>query len=107
MDLLLMQQNYRSRCLVTIDNEQSIVNVYKYQKCQFEEAFLVLKPSEMLSVFISKSCICSKTEVWVDCDISDCDGDTLLVRGDINEYVSTSGFDIIKFAKEDKIIDYI
>ena len=50
-----MQINYRSRYLVAIDIEQSIFNMqgsatahavifYKYEKYQFEEVFLVLKP---------------------------------------------------------------
>ena len=31
-----------------MDSEQSIVNIYKYEKCNFEEAFLVLKPCKIL-----------------------------------------------------------
>ena len=47
-----MQHNNRSHYLVTIDNEQSIVMVFNYEKCKIEDAFLVLKPSKKLSVFI-------------------------------------------------------
>ena len=50
LDIFVMHFNYHSRCLVKIDNEQSIVNMrvspmshvvsfYKYEKCKFEEAF--------------------------------------------------------------------
>ena len=54
-DLSRMQHNYHSRYLVTIDNEQSIVNIYKHEKCKFEESFLVLKSSKK---FIEKNGIC-------------------------------------------------
>ena len=60
-----MQYNYRSRYLVTIDNEQSIVNVYKYEECKFDEAFLVLKNSKFTSLFLGKSCLCYFTEIFL------------------------------------------
>ena len=46
----IMQDNYPSRSLVTIDNEQSIVNVYSYAKCKNEEAFIMIKRSKKWSV---------------------------------------------------------
>ena len=46
---------------------------------QNEEAFLVIKPSERLSVFTGESCICPMSEVWADCDFSDFDGNTILL----------------------------
>ena len=41
-----MQHIFRSRYLVTIDNELSIFNIYEYEKCKLEDAFIVLKPSK-------------------------------------------------------------
>ena len=58
----MIQHNYQSQYLVTVDDEQSSVNVYEYEKCKFEEAFLVIKPSKILSIFIGKSCFCPMTE---------------------------------------------
>ena len=45
-----------------------------------------------------------------DCDSSDFDGNTILVRSDdigYNNYVFRSGFEIIKISTEDNIIDFI
>ena len=86
LDISLMQYNYRFRYLVTIDNEESIVNFYKHEKCIFEEAFLKTKPSKLLSVFIGKNCVCPTTEVRSDCDISDFDGNTMLLGSDHKIY---------------------
>ena len=55
LDFFMMQYNYRSRYLVRIDNEQSLVNVYKNEKCKVEEAFLDLNPSKIFLIFIGKS----------------------------------------------------
>ena len=78
-----------------MDNEQSIGNVYKYEKCKFEEAFLVLKPSKILPIVTEKSRICRMTEKSEAYGSSDFDGNTILVGRD-NEYVFISGFEIIK-----------
>ena len=51
----VLQHNYRSSYRVTINDEQSIVNVYKYENCKFQEPFLVLKPSYILSTFGGKT----------------------------------------------------
>ena len=59
-----MQHNYHARYLVTTNNEQSIVNLYIYEKCKIGEAFSVIKPSKKLSIFIGKSYACPMTEVW-------------------------------------------
>ena len=115
MIMFVMQDNYRWRYLVTVDKEQSIVNVYKKEKCIFEDALLLIEPIKLLSVFIVESCICPKTEVWADRDNSDFDGETILPGSDDigykqslsmrydNEYIFTSGFEIINFSKDDKI----
>ena len=70
----------------------------------------MLKPDKSLSVFIGKSRICRKTEKSGACDGSDFDGNNILVGSDdigYNKYVFISGFEIIKFSAEDKIIDFI
>ena len=77
-----MQYNYRSRYLVTIENEQSIVNVHKHKKCKLEEVFLVLKPSKNLSMFVGQNYLCRMTEVSGVCDSSDFVGNTILVVRD-------------------------
>ena len=51
----VLQHNYRSSYRVTINDEQSIVNVYRYENCKFQEPFLVLKPSYILSIFGGKT----------------------------------------------------
>ena len=81
-----MQHNYCFRYLVTIDNEQPIVNVYIFEKCRIEEAFLVIKPSKKLSVLFGRSCLCPMTEVWADRDVSVPDGNTLLLGSVEKEY---------------------
>ena len=55
-----MQVNYRSRYLATVDNEQSMVNICRYDKFKFDEAFLVLQPSKIL---FGKSRMCRMTEM--------------------------------------------
>ena len=37
MNVFMMQHNYQSKYLVIID---SVVNVYKYEKCKFDQPFL-------------------------------------------------------------------
>ena len=88
----MIQHNYQSRYLVIIDN---VVNVYKYEKCKFDEPFLTFQPNH---VFIGKNQ-----------DRDDFDGNTLLLECDNNEYIYIGGFEIVKFQieEEDKIIDYI
>ena len=90
MNIYMIQYNYQSRYLVIIDN---VVNVYKYEKCKFDEPFLTFQPNH---VFIGKSQ-----------DRDDLDGNTLLLECDNNEYVYIGGLEIIKFQSEDKIIDYV
>ena len=48
IDISVMQHKFRSRYLVKIDNELSIVNIYENDKCKLEDAFIVLKPSKKL-----------------------------------------------------------
>ena len=105
-----MQHNYRSGDLVTIDNEQFIVNYYNYEKCEFEEAFLALKLRKIFSILIGKNRMCRMTEVSVACDSSDFDGYTISVGSDdfgYNKYVSISGLENMKFATEGKFRDFI
>ena len=110
LDNSVMQHNYQSRYLVRIDNEKSKVNIYKYEKSKVEKTFLVLKPSTILSIFIGTSCLCRMTEKSGTCQNSDFDGNTILVGSDdigYYEYVFVSGFEIIKFTTQDKIIHFI
>ena len=121
MDIFVMQHNYRFRYLVTNDNEQSIVNmqgsptahtvtIYKYEKYKLEEAFLVLKPIKILSIFLGKNCICRKTKLSGPCDSSVFGGNAILAGRDdfeYNKYVFISEFEIINYCTEDKSIDFI
>ena len=104
-----------------MDNGQSIVNVqaspttrvvsiYIFEKCKFEEASLVFKSSKLLSMFIEKNHMCRMTENSGACDSFDFDGISNLVGSDDivnNEDVVNSGFEIIKFSRDDKIIGFI
>ena len=99
-----MQHKYRSRVLVTIDNEHFMVNIYKYEKCKFEEAFLILKPGK---IFARKRRICKMTKMSGGCDSSNFDGNTISVGGDDMDYMFISGFEIIKFSTEDYIMNFI
>ena len=47
MDILIMQQNYRSKYLLVIDGD---VHVYKYEKCKFDKPFFSFKPKHILLV---------------------------------------------------------
>ena len=71
------------------------MNVYKYEKCKFDDPFLTFQPNH---VFIGKSQ-----------DRDDFNGNTLLLECDNNEYIYIGGFEIVKFQieQEDKIIAYI
>ena len=75
-----MRQNYRSRYLVTVDNEQSIVSFIEYENCKFEENFLVLKSNKK---FTGKRPTCRMTEMTGACDSSDFDSNTSLVGDDL------------------------
>ena len=69
------------------------MNVYKYEKCKFDQPFLSFQSKH---VFIGKSQ-----------DRDNYDGNTLLLECEDNEYVYISGLEIVNFQIEDKIIDYI
>ena len=90
MNIFMIQHNYQSKYLVIID---SVVSVYKYEKCKFDQPFLSYQPKH---VFIGKS----KDRVNFD-------RNTVLLECEDNEYVYISGLEIVKFQIEDKIIDYI
>ena len=47
------------------------------------------------------------TEVWADLGIADLDGNTVLLGGHNNEHVCFCGFELFRFATEDKILDFI
>ena len=90
MNIFMIQHNHQSKYLVLID---SVVNVYKYEKCKYDQPFLSYQPNH---VFIGKSQ-----------DRVNFDGNTLLLECENNEYVYISGLEIVKFEIEYKIIDYI
>ena len=94
LDIFVMQQNYRSRCLVTIDNEQSVVNVFESEKCKSAAAFLVVKPSK---TSVGKSGMCRMTERLRARDSSNFDDNTFSVASDVGEYLFFSGIKNIKF----------
>ena len=87
----MIQHNYQSRYLVIID---VVVNVYKYETCKFDKPFLTFQTNH---VFIGKT---------QDIDDFD-DGNTILLECENIDYIYISGFEIVKFKIEDKIIDYI
>ena len=97
----MIQHNYQSKYLVIIDN---VVNVYKYEKCKFDQSFLSYQPKH---IFIGKGRNCPLEEFSLSEDRSNFDGNTILLECDNNEYVYISGLEIIKFEIEDKIIEYI
>ena len=102
MNIFMMQHNYQSKYLIIID---SVVNVYNYEKCKFDQPFLSYQPKH---IFIGKSKNCpmsefSQNQAIVNFD----DGNTLLLECENNEYMYISGLEIVKFEIEDKIIDYI
>ena len=97
----MMQHNYQSKYLVIID---SVVNVYKYENCKFDQPFLSYQPKHF---FIGKSKNCPTTEFSQSEDVVIFDGNTLLLECENNEYIYISGLEIVKFEIEDKIIDYI
>ena len=101
MNIFMIQHIYQSKYLVIID---SVVNVYKYEKCKFDRPFLSYQPKH---VFNGKSKNCPITEFSQSQDIVIFDGNTLLLECENNEYVYISGLEIVKFEIEDKITDYI
>ena len=97
----MIQHNYQSKYLVIID---SVVKVYKYEKCKFDQPFLSYQPKH---IFIGKSKNCLISEFSQSEDIVNFDGITLLLECENNEYIYISGLEILKFTIEDKIIDYV
>ena len=77
-----MQHFYQSRYQVTIGNEQSPAAVYFYEKCEIEEAFVVMRASKVTSLFIGKLCLCKITEVMGDDDF---ESNTVLLESEDNE----------------------
>ena len=100
MKIFMIQHNYQSNYFVIID---SVVNVYKYEKCKFEQPLLSYQPRH---VFIGKSKNFPMNEFSQSQDRVNFHGNTLLLECDKNEYVYISGLEIVKFEIEDKIIDY-
>ena len=101
MDVFTIQYIYRSRYLIVGDGD---VYVYKYGNCMFDQPFLSFQPKQ---VFIGKSKDCELTEISEANDSSDIDGNITLLECQDIEYVYTSGFEILRFKTDDKIIDYI
>ena len=97
----MIQQIYRSKCLVVIDGD---VYVYKYEKCKFDQPILSFKPKH---IFIGKSKVCPMTQFSGASDSSGFDGNTLLLECENNEYVNFSGLEIFQLKTDEQIIDYI
>ena len=98
-----MQYNYRYKYLVVIID--TIVYVYKYEKCKYDPAILSFQAK---NIFIGKSRVCSMTQFsGAANNSSDFHGNTLLLECENNEYVYISGLEIIKLKTDEKIIDYI
>ena len=62
------------------------MSLYKDEKYKLEEAFLVLKPSKVLSIFYGKNLIYKMPEISRADDTSDLDGDIILVGSDDIDY---------------------
>ena len=102
MDVFMIQNNYKSRYLVIIlDNN---VNDYKYEYCKFDLPFLSFQPK---NTFIGKSKTCKMTESSEANDDSDFDGNIILLKLEDNEYIYISELEVFKLKTEDKIVDYI
>ena len=102
MDIFIMQYNYRNRYSVIIDDD---VYVYKYEIYKSGKPFHSFKPKP---IFIDKSKLCEMTVFSGAADnISDFDGNTLLLQCEVNEYLYISGLEIFKSMTDVKIIDYI
>ena len=101
MDIFIIQYKYQSNYLVIIDGN---VNVYKYEKCKFDQPILSFEPKH---IFFGKSKVCAMTEMSGAGDEIDFGGNTLLLESEDNEYVYISGLETSKFKTDDKIIDYI
>ena len=99
MDIFIMQDNYRNKYLVVVDSD---VNVYKHDKCKFDNPFLSFQAKD---ISIGKSKVCPMTEFFEAEDKEKFDGNTLLLECENNEYVYISGLEIFKFKTGDKIID--
>ena len=98
-----MRYNFENKYLVVIVD--SIVYVYKNKIRKFDPPLFTFQAK---SVFIGKSTVCPLTELSGSANnISEFDGNTLLLDCENNEYVYISGLEITKVKIDDKIIDYI
>ena len=92
---------------MTIDIENEM-KFYKHDTYQFKEPFFSLKPSK---IYLGKSRICAMTEMCEARDNHGFAGNTFLLDDSLetnnNEYIFISGFEIIIFTTEDKIMDFI
>ena len=103
IDIYIMQCNYRSRCLVVI-NENTYVSVYIYETNKFDQPFLSFQG---INVFIGKSRICEMTDFSGALNNPNFDGNTILLECEDSKYVYISGLEVFEFKTSDKIIDYI
>ena len=98
-----MQHIYRNKYSVVIID--TIVYVYKYENCKFDQPFPTFQPKH---IFIGQSKVCETTEFSGAADNSfDFDDNTLLLQCENNEYVNFSGLEILKSKTDDRTIDYI
>ena len=107
-----------------------IVSIYKIKTCRFKEPFLSFQPK---NIFIGKSRVCRMTEESGALNRGQYDGNSILLEmssplecnslyvtsSECNEYcfgetiqtefefIFLSGYEIVKFCTEDKIIDFI
>ena len=90
MDIYMMQYEYRSRFLVVI-NENTYISVYKYEKYIFDQPLLSF---QVKNIFIGKSKICSMISVSGVLNISNFDGNTILLEYEDSKYFHISGLEI-------------
>ena len=105
LNIFIVLHIFSARYLMkNIDENQ--VKDWKYDVCNFKEAFLVIKASK---TFFGEPRIWDMTQM-IDGQTGDYDRDAILVGSDDNGYnenVCDSGFEIIKISPEDKFIDFI
>ena len=96
-----MQYNYWSRFLVVIDGHKY---VYKYEIYIFEQTFTSFQAKNF---FIGKWKVFKMTEFSGADSSSGFDGNTISLECGDNDNINFSGFEILKFKTDDKIMDYI
>ena len=111
----MMNDVYRSRCFVVISHVVCMrgsptvhkVYLYEYETRRFKEPFL---SSQTKNTFIGEARVFQMIQESGALTSGDCDGNSLLLdakNSECNEYIFISGYEIVRFTTEEKIIDFI